>query len=483
MNARAVISIAAILPCIAHAGALRIVVSVPIAEEIEITEGDDLCVWPRGQVESFHVQGLDAFKSLRDGKSGYCVPGRPAAYRITTRGTEIRLEVGDIPSTSKALPAKSAAAGSVAPAREDTANPAATSSKTPAAAPLPAAVTGDTKAVEDNYKRYTVDVAIPDSPAFAVMNVTPSEVVRPSTPRTWTAAILDGVDKNGKLKKGVAMDAAPYALFNTRMSLYEYTRLGALEKALMNTNLSLGTAKGSESNDKSLKIGIGLHVRLYDRGDPREDTGLLECYRNAASKGDSDDFFKPSVDTPAAGEKFKECLAKRKGARWNASSGILGWGHAWNSDTGEWKDRKGSTRAGWLTLGYGFEEVRGLKDNAQVLMHLKGLDRERVADPLNAGKFVDQDNRTAALQLRFGVETFAGMVESSWQRLSIPGREEERLRRYAVGFELRIAPNTWLVASTGSEIGRKNGENNSFVLGTIRIGSATASTFGPSGSN
>jgi hypothetical protein len=312
------------------------------------------------------------------------------------------------------------------------------------------------------------------------MNVTPAEVVRPATPRAWAAALLDGVDKNGKLKRGIAIDAAPFALFSRDMSLFEYTQLSAAEKMLMNTNVSFGTAKGNESDDKSLKLGLGLHVRLYDLGDPRDDAELTKCYRDIvnANRPSDDDFFKPA-GVKAGG--FKDCLAKRKSARWNASSGILGLGQAWTSDTGEVSDRKRSTGGAWLSLGYGFENFDGmpaLHDNSQVLVHYKMLSKERVADPLNEGKFVDQKNRLAAVQMRMGVQTFAGMLEASWQRLSVADRPEEKVRRYAVGLEFRIASNTWLVFSTGGERGRTTGENGSFVLTTIRYGQQPT-TFGP----
>jgi hypothetical protein len=455
------IGLAAVAATDALGERLVVVLDAPPAAPLEVTAGDALCVWAQ------HIVGMrfsgSAFTARRAGSEGACVDVKADTYGVTVAGNEVTLEWSATGASTKAesAPATAAAQPTQPPATKSTSD-IATLGSTP-------------QEVLENFRKYTVDVPIPESPAFTVMNVTPTDVVRPSSLRAWATSLLHAVDKDGKLKEGVAIDGAPYALLNRKMSLGEYALLNPVAKALMNTHVSMGTAKGSESDDKSLKIGLGLRVRLFDRGDPRDDRELIECYRAAAGgRRPAEDFFTPGV----APGPFKECWTKRKSARWNASSGMLGLGQAWTSKTGNIGDRERSTRGAWGSLAYGFEELPGMQDNYQLIAHYKALDKERIADPLDATKMVDRDSRITAAQLRFGVESFNGMVEASWQRLSTPGNETQRTRRYAVGLEYRIAPNMWIVASTGGEKGGAN-DNKGFVMGAFRFGAATSPTFSP----
>lgn len=467
------IAVAAFAASDALGGRLVVVLDAPPSAPLELAAGDALCVWSPQRIVGMRFAD-SAFTAKRAGSEGACVKVKAETYGVTVAGNEVTLEwsATGAPARTPSAPAMSAAQPTGQPI-QPTAPPTQ-----PAAAKSASDIpnVGSTpQEVLENFRKYVVDVPIPESPAFTVMNVTPTDVVRPSSLRTWATSLLHTVDKDGKLKEGMAIDGAPYALLNRRMSLGEYVLLNPVAKALMNTHVSMGTAKGSESDDKSLKIGLGLRVRLFDRGDPREDRELIDCYRAAAGgQRPAGDFFGSGVEPGP----FKECWTKRKSARWNASSGMVALGQAWTSKTGSIGDRERSTRGAWGSLAYGFEELPGMQDNYQLIAHYKALDNERIADPVDAAKLVDRDSRIAAAQLRFGLESFNGMLEASWQRLSIAGSDTQRTRRYAVGLEYRIAPNMWIVASTGGEKGGANG-NNGFVMGAFRFGAATSPTFSP----
>jgi len=59
-------------------------------------------------------------------------------------------------------------------------------------------------------KAAMVDLSVPDSPAFTVLGLTPEEVARPTTARKLATSLLNGVDRNGVLQTGVAIDTVPY---------------------------------------------------------------------------------------------------------------------------------------------------------------------------------------------------------------------------------------------------------------------------------
>jgi len=67
------------------------------------------------------------------------------------------------------------------------------------------------------------DFLVPTSPAFAVLGVTPEQVIRPDTPKAFGTALLNGVDPNGNLQSGIAIDFSPYYLFAGRyLTLQKY---------------------------------------------------------------------------------------------------------------------------------------------------------------------------------------------------------------------------------------------------------------------
>ncbi|MGH7675451.1 MAG: hypothetical protein ACREMV_09280, partial [Gemmatimonadales bacterium] len=55
-----------------------------------------------------------------------------------------------------------------------------------------------------------VDLTVPEAPAFVLLGVAPSEVSRPGNVRELGVALLNGVDKSGRLRAGLAVTAAPY---------------------------------------------------------------------------------------------------------------------------------------------------------------------------------------------------------------------------------------------------------------------------------
>jgi hypothetical protein len=59
-------------------------------------------------------------------------------------------------------------------------------------------------------KARMVDLAVPDSPAFTVLGLTPEEIAPPTTGRALAASLLNGVDRRGVLQSGVAVDTLPY---------------------------------------------------------------------------------------------------------------------------------------------------------------------------------------------------------------------------------------------------------------------------------
>ena len=54
--------------------------------------------------------------------------------------------------------------------------------------------------------------ALPEAPAFTILDVTPAEILRPTTARALATAIVNAINPEGKVQQGFALDVAPWSL-------------------------------------------------------------------------------------------------------------------------------------------------------------------------------------------------------------------------------------------------------------------------------
>ena len=117
----------------------------------------------------------------------------------------------------------------------------------------------------------------PDSPAFVVLGVSPTEIQRPTTPRTLIAA-LGGALSNSSLTvpKDFALEIAPYWLFShPDLPIQDY-RSEHLMRPLRTLSLSVATTQTTRSDDVAAAamtlhtdshIGLGVRTTLVQLGD------------------------------------------------------------------------------------------------------------------------------------------------------------------------------------------------------------------------
>ena len=468
-----------VLPAVALAQAKNTLsVEVPASEEYSFQKIGE--TWVLNLPLSARIQGTLAVsgKSLLAGRQEIRVNGND--YNITQDARKVRMVFTAQPVAAVAVDVTN---GKVAglPGKAAT---VATANKNAEAEGAASQSSADTKAMaaiaaQNNYKKYTVDFTVPESPAFSLIGIAPEKITRPATPRDLAIAVANGVDEQGKAKSGLAIEFSPYELlYGQRVTLSDYAERQSVRR-LMGTVVSLGVAKGTEATDKSMRMGVGLNISLFDFGDPRVDPKVATCLNTL--KAPNRLIGAPVIvneDTTAKqNEEFNACksLANRAGVntlgKWNKSAGSVGLGQAWTSETGTFSDKKRGARGGWLSLGYGFEGIRGLEDNAQLVAHVRRLFKEHISDPAQAGKFIDQDSTLAGARMRFTNDPskFYGTMEGSYQRLEFPGGRNDKVKRFALGLEYKVSDDLWLVASVGGEGGRKDGENHAFVLGGFRF--------------
>lgn len=368
----------------------------------------------------------------------------------------------------------------------------------------------------NNVKQGQLDFSVPDSPAFTALGVTPQTISRPATPRDFAANLLGGVDENGNLQTGVAIDTAPYMLFyGEKLSLHTYQghdpakrdswRRISLVRNLARTQLSIGTTKGPTESDKSSKIAVGVHFTPYDKGDPRMDFGFLQdlasASRSAKKQFDQDwcrtgnpcQGGEPLLDSDEVIEKYsaalKEAIQKKTRGlydaarkRWKRSAWVIAFAPTWTSPDGTLQKSTYTGSTSWSSLSYGFEGVPGLEENALVVAHVRYRDKELAHDTLDATKTFFQRSLLVGGRVLIGNADTHGSLETAYvtthplASTAFPERPEQFFR-LTFGAEHKIAANLWLNIGVGGESGRKNDQNKLFILSSFKWGTSNKAQY------
>lgn len=145
--------------------------------------------------------------------------------------------------------------------------------------------------------RAALDLSVPTSAAFSALGISPQTVIRPTSPRDLAASLINGVDSNGNLQNGIALEFSPgLTLFPDRDLTLDNYRVEpdrfSWTRTLYRTNVSLATTKGSSDDDKSVRFAFGVTITPFDTGDPRMDRLLSGCFLVKPKNQDYQDFLK-----------------------------------------------------------------------------------------------------------------------------------------------------------------------------------------------
>jgi hypothetical protein len=347
--------------------------------------------------------------------------------------------------------------------------------------------------VNDSTKEAQIDLSVPKSPAFTVLGITPESVVRPTSSRAFAASLLNGADPHGNIQTGLAIETAPYLLYaGDNITLKQYQDVYAI-RAASRTQFSLATTKGATDEDKATRVALGLLITPFDLGDARTDKLLLKCFEQKVGKVHEDTVkvqheIAPLVATGSpdwstklaseinklekrAKDEAEACRDEARKRHWNASAWSVGVAPTWTTPTGNVSDLDWSGAGLWTSVSYGFENVPGLEDTGQLIVHARYRIHERAPDPQQRGAFLTQDTLTLAGQVRvagFSFRKTTGgpdlnfLFEAAYVHEDRQRRRDEGVLRYTAGFDYRITENLYLDVSIGTENGRKEGGNNQF---------------------
>ncbi len=340
----------------------------------------------------------------------------------------------------------------------------------------------------EKIKEAEIDLSVPESPAFTILGLTPQTVIRPTTPREFATSLLNGVDDKGNFQSGIAIDTVPYLLFFGNDLTLDRYRKSFGTRLFSRTQFSFATTKGTGDQDKTVRVALGLHATIFDKGDPRTDHLLTQCFNDNLSFPPMDPSM--SIDEREAflanqkvqllatyKEKIDDCRQRSRDRNWNRSSLLFGAAPSWISLTGNSSDLKWNGGGVWMSFAYGFEGVEGLNNAAQLIFHTRYRNQEQVADQQNAGQFIVQDSFYAGMRFRVGKPDFAASFESTYVR-NMPdlARPDDQFR-LSFGAEKKLSNNLWLQFSIGGEGGRTDGKGQLFVLSSFKYAFSKERTF------
>lgn len=341
-------------------------------------------------------------------------------------------------------------------------------------------------------ERSEVDVTVPGSPAFALLDITPDKVQRPGTRRDFLVSLAKGLDQQGKPVTGTAFDVNPLSMFFreqiTGGSDYIAREHAGndlafdkhyLKRILARTTISFGTTSAEKGSDAS-RSAAGIRIGLIDYADP----GLywdwaVDCLKKLPGVE-----VVPGRNVDNAPEAdISACDVVNKPGRplWAEPSLYAGYGRSWYSSTGKLQDSGGEAKLVWLAGSVG---LNGGKSGATWRLLLQGyLGHEsngRVVDPVDETLLTRKDTSEGILRLKAASNNYAFFVDWGGKKVKLAGDTREYVHQFTTAFEYQIwrESDTWIQVAAVNEKGFANGKDKSGVTFGLKFGPKLLDSFG-----
>lgn len=123
-----------------------------------------------------------------------------------------------------------------------------------------------------------LNFAVPDAPAFAILNYSPSVIIRPTTTREIALAIADFVRGGSVLPRAFAAEFSPGLLIGGRnLTINSYNE----QPFWYRTRVSVAS-RSADDNSGRTQASFGLRFTLLDEADPRTDPKFLDSLATIA---------------------------------------------------------------------------------------------------------------------------------------------------------------------------------------------------------
>lgn len=291
-----------------------------------------------------------------------------------------------------------------------------------------------------NLNNTITDIVAPDSPAFTILGLSPTNTTTPNSPAQLAASALSAFDDNGHFQSGAAIDVVPFLIFKAKsFTLGEYaadSKKAYLVRVLSRTSISFATTKGTSSPDTSIRMATGVRISLIDMGDPR--AAFQKCVSKINYPIDPKT---PDATPPQIKQQLTQCGTDSAKKVWNATSFVIAGAPSWISTDGSTSNLKPNGGGYWASF------AKGLGTWGQLTVDARRETGQSVVPPGTSSSatnaFVLQDTTVAGGAFKFGRSDFNGIVEGLYigkKTAGVPDSYPE----FGFGLEKKLANKFYL---------------------------------------
>lgn len=312
------------------------------------------------------------------------------------------------------------------------------------------------------------NLSVPEIPAFSFLGATPTNIARPNGARAVGAALLQGVDVNGKVKQGFALEILPFLhLGNTSLQQYQNSAWARIKS---NLQLSIGTTRAS-GDSASTDVGLGLRATLLDKGDALADKEFVQRVDAL-----TDECAPASPDASNVKEASAACMARKvsKAAedwnkeQWNARAWTVAIAAGAQLEQSVIADRRSLGWRAWTTY------AEGLAGWGLILLHA-AYDDNRTAGPDSSYKAV-----SGGVRLLVGGTRLNGFFEVLQQKRWDTGLPIEKSpATWSGGAEFPAAKDMWISVGVGKAYEKIKAPDKVYVFANLKWGVSGKSRLEP----
>jgi len=212
---------------------------------------------------------------------------------------------------------------------------------------------------------YRANFAVPDAPAFQLLEVDPTTILRPTTVKELAAAVsgFAGSGSSLAIPRAFAIEVAPALLIGGKsLSLKKYND----NPALYRLRVSAATSRPEDSSSPT-QIALGLRVDLIDGADLRANPSYLDTATaiatqvNAVYEGARERAGPPPAPIELTSEETDSIVRLQdplrelwENKKWNARVLEVAAGFRAGTADPQGRDLRAAEFGGWVTFGTGF---------------------------------------------------------------------------------------------------------------------------------
>lgn len=307
--------------------------------------------------------------------------------------------------------------------------------------------------------------AAPANPALEFISANSSDISRPSNIKQLAAGLISGIDGNGKVKQGLAIEVAPFSYLQIKITPEDY-RNNILKYMVYNTQVSMGTVAIS-GDSKSTDLGWGGRVTILDKSDPMANEEFISDFEDALDK------LKPANpgDAPTAAQltAYKDAIDALKDKwlkeHWNAEWITIAY--AGGSRLGESKLSKRGSLGHQILIAGGIP----VKEWGQMSFLAKWTNQQ------NNGLSHKLEEMKIGQRFLIGGKSFNFFEEISFNPLlnkkDFEGNnlvDTQKAFSWTVGIEFKVTDGVWVVTGLGENANRIVGAKGIQVTSGLRMG-------------